>query len=73
MGIARNGRTKIPLKYAAKDPGFDRATGAEGFRNRGGKGSPHGLRLTISGKLGADAHRYQEKLVKNFVKKVNAK
>ncbi len=28
--------------------------GAEGFRNRGGKGSPHGLRLTISGKLGAD-------------------
>jgi predicted RNA binding protein YcfA (HicA-like mRNA interferase family) len=41
-----------------------------GFINRGGKGShrhyehPLGERLTISGKEGDDAKRYQEKLVK---------
>jgi len=40
-----------------------------GFINRGGKGShrnfmhPSGLKVTISGKLGADALRYQVKEV----------
>ena len=40
---------------------------AAGFINRGGKGShrnfehPRGMRVTISGKTGADAHHYQEK------------
>ena len=40
---------------------------AAGFTNRGGKGShrnfehPKGMRLTISGKPGADARHYQEK------------
>jgi predicted RNA binding protein YcfA (HicA-like mRNA interferase family) len=40
-----------------------------GFINRGGKGSHHnyehpkGLRLTLSGKPGEDAHPYQEKEV----------
>ncbi|HCH32869.1 MAG TPA: hypothetical protein DE045_08005 [Oceanospirillaceae bacterium] len=40
-----------------------------GFINRGGKGShrnfmhPSGVKVTISGKLGADALRYQEKEV----------
>ena len=38
-----------------------------GFVNRGGKGShrnfshPHGMRITISGGLGDDAKRYQER------------
>jgi len=47
-----------------------------GFINRGGKGSHRnyehilGVRLTISGKLGDDARKYQEKLVKNSIKKV---
>jgi len=41
-----------------------------GFTNRGGKGShrnfihPKGAVITISGKLGADAKKYQEKEVK---------
>lgn len=40
-----------------------------GFVNRGGKGShrnylhPRGLRVTLSGKPGADARPYQERLV----------
>jgi predicted RNA binding protein YcfA (HicA-like mRNA interferase family) len=40
-----------------------------GFTNRGGKGShrnlihPSGVKITISGKLGDDALRYQEKEV----------
>jgi predicted RNA binding protein YcfA (HicA-like mRNA interferase family) len=40
-----------------------------GFINRGGKGShrnyvhPKGIAITISGKLGDDAKRYQEKEV----------
>ena len=38
-----------------------------GFVNRGGKGShrnylhPHGARITISGPIGDDAKRYQER------------
>lgn len=46
-----------------------------GFSDRGGKGShrnfehPSGERVTISGKSGSDAKRYQEKLVKNSIKK----
>lgn len=41
-----------------------------GFSNRGGKGShrnflhPSGVKITISGKLGNDALKYQEKEVK---------
>jgi predicted RNA binding protein YcfA (HicA-like mRNA interferase family) len=41
-----------------------------GFSDRGGKGShrnfthPKGLRVTLSGKSGDDAKRYQEKQVK---------
>ena len=49
-----------------------------GFINRGGKGSHRnyedssGYRVTISGKLGNDAKKYQEKLVKDALKKVKA-
>ena len=41
-----------------------------GFVNRGGKGShrnfehPKGMRATISGQPGDDAHHYQEKMVR---------
>jgi len=44
-----------------------------GFKNRGGKGShrnfihPKGIAITISGKVGADAKRYQENEVKRKV------
>jgi predicted RNA binding protein YcfA (HicA-like mRNA interferase family) len=44
-----------------------------GFTNRGGKGShrnfehPKGIRTTISGKLGDDAKRYQEREVKRKI------
>ncbi len=47
-----------------------------GFTNRGGKGSHRnyehilGIRLTISGKLGDDAKKFQEKFVKDSIKKV---
>ncbi|MDQ3712829.1 MAG: type II toxin-antitoxin system HicA family toxin [Acidobacteriota bacterium] len=47
-----------------------------GFTNRGGKGSHRnyehilGIRLTISEKLGDDAKKFQEKLVKDSIKKV---
>lgn len=47
-----------------------------GFVNRGGKGShrnyehPLGARVTISGKLGADAKPYQEKEVKEKIEEV---
>jgi predicted RNA binding protein YcfA (HicA-like mRNA interferase family) len=50
-----------------------------GFTNRGGKGSHRnfehfsGFRLTVSGKLGDDAQKYQEKLVREAIKKVEAK
>ncbi len=50
-----------------------------GFTNRGGKGSHRnfehfsGFRVTISGSNGDDARKYQEKLVKNAVKKVTTK
>ena len=46
-----------------------------GFRNRGGKGSHRnfehstGERITISGKSGEDAKPYQEKLVRNSIRK----
>jgi len=44
-----------------------------GFTNCGGKGShrnyehPKGRRVTISGKLGDDAHHYQEKQVRRAI------
>lgn len=44
-----------------------------GFCNRGGKGShrnflhPSGVKVTISGKLGSDALKYQEKEVKSKI------
>ncbi len=44
-----------------------------GFSNRGGKGShrnyihPNGLRVTLSGQPGADAHLYQEKEVRRKI------
>ena len=44
-----------------------------GFVNRGGKGShrnfihPGGLRVTLSGSPGADAHHYQEKEVRQKI------
>lgn len=50
-----------------------------GFVNRGGKGShrnfehPKGVRLTISGKLGDDAQKYQEKLVRNSIQRIKSK
>lgn len=50
-----------------------------GFINRGGSGShrnyehPKGEKVTISGKLGSDAKKYQEKLVKNSLEKVKGK
>jgi len=46
------------------------------FSNRGGKGShrnflhPSGVKVTISGKLGSDALKYQEKEVKSKIKEV---
>jgi predicted RNA binding protein YcfA (HicA-like mRNA interferase family) len=45
-----------------------------GFINRGGKGShrnfihPKGVVITVSGKLGSDARKYQEKEVKLKIK-----
>jgi len=47
-----------------------------GFTNRGGKGShrnylhPSGVKVTISGKLGNDALKYQEKEVKSKIAEV---
>ena len=47
-----------------------------GFKNRGGKGShrnykhPSGINITISGKLGSDAKRYQERDVKKAIERV---
>ena len=44
-----------------------------GFQNRGGKGShrnylhPKGFAITISGKLGSDAKKYQESEVKRKI------
>ncbi len=44
-----------------------------GFKNRGDKGShrnfihPQGIAITISGKLGSDAKKYQENEVKRKV------
>jgi predicted RNA binding protein YcfA (HicA-like mRNA interferase family) len=45
-----------------------------GFKNRGGKGShrnfihPKGIAITLSGKTGSDAKRYQENEVKRKIK-----
>jgi predicted RNA binding protein YcfA (HicA-like mRNA interferase family) len=45
-----------------------------GFENRGGKGShrnfqhPKGVRVTLSGNLGDDARRYQEREVEQRIK-----
>jgi len=50
-----------------------------GFTNRGGKGSHRnyehfsGYRVTISGKLGNDAKKYQEKLVQDAIREVKEK
>ena len=50
-----------------------------GFRNRGGKGSHRnfehlsGFRVTISGNLGDDAQKYQEKIVKEAIRRVKTK
>lgn len=50
-----------------------------GFVNRGGKGShrnfehPTGLRVTISGTAGDDAERYQIKLVRRYIRKLDRK
>ena len=47
-----------------------------GFVDRGGKGShrslvhEQGIRITISGKLGGDAKRYQERAVEDAVRRV---
>ena len=47
-----------------------------GFVNRGGKGShrnyehPTGVRVTVSGQLGADAKPYQEREVKKKIQEV---
>ncbi len=44
-----------------------------GFSNKGGKGNhrnfphPSGAKITISGKLGSDALKYQEKEVKSKI------
>lgn len=44
-----------------------------GFQNRGGKGShrnfihPKGLAITISGKIGSDAKKYQKNEVKRKI------
>ncbi len=48
-----------------------------GFVNRGGKGShrnylhPSGIKLTLSGKSGDDALRYQEKEVQSRISEVS--
>jgi predicted RNA binding protein YcfA (HicA-like mRNA interferase family) len=47
-----------------------------GFSNKGGKGShrnflhPSGAKVTISGKLGSDSLRYQEKEVQSKIEEV---
>ena len=52
-----------------------RALEKAGFVNRGGKGNhrnfihPKGIALTISGNLGDDAKRYQEKEVEMKIKR----
>ena len=48
-----------------------------GFVDRGGKGShrnlihKRGLRITISGNLGSDAKKYQERQVEEIIRKVS--
>lgn len=47
-----------------------------GFINRGGKGShrnfshPKGIRITVSGSLGDDAKKYQEKAITGALKEI---
>ena len=47
-----------------------------GFFERGGKGShrnfkhPSGVKVTVSGKLGDNAQRYQEQLVRKALRKL---
>jgi predicted RNA binding protein YcfA (HicA-like mRNA interferase family) len=59
----------MPRKLRALMADLERA----GFVNRGGKGShrnfihPRGLRVTLSGQAGADAHPYQEKEVRRKI------
>jgi predicted RNA binding protein YcfA (HicA-like mRNA interferase family) len=49
-----------------------------GFRDRGGKGShrnfrhPKGPYLTLSGKSGDDAKRYQERIVRQKIDEANS-
>ncbi len=51
-----------------------RALERAGFVNRGGKGShrnylhPRGVRLTVSGREGEDARRYQERAVERAIR-----
>lgn len=48
-----------------------------GFIHRGGKGSrrnfkhPSGVKITIRGKLGGDAKRYQERAVDTAIREAN--
>lgn len=59
----------MPLKIKELIKQLEKA----GFINRGGKGShrnfihPQGIAITISGKLGSDAKKYQENEVKRKV------
>ena len=61
--------TAVPRKLRDLIVDLERA----GFVNRGGKGShrnfthPHGLRVTLSGQPGADAHHYHEKEVRKKI------
>ena len=58
---------------AQENPRVDQRTKKAGFVNRGGKGShgnfehPSGARITLSGNEGDDAHRYQEKGVRQQI------
>jgi len=62
----------VPKKIRELISMFEKA----GFSNRGGKGShrnflhPSGVKVTISGKLGGDALKYQEKEVKSKIEEV---
>ena len=59
----------MPLKIIELIKQLEKA----GFKNRGGKGShrnfvhPKGIAITISGKTGSDAKKYQEKEVQRKV------
>lgn len=61
--------THVPRKIRQLIADLEKA----GFVNRGGKGShrnfehPQGLRVTLSGRPGDDAHHYQEREVKRKI------